>query len=174
VRLNLGCGARVFPDDWINVDIFDVGPPGCEYLKADISKRLPFDDNSADEVFSCHVIEHFGPWEVDDILTEWIRVLKPDSPLVIECPNISGVCRILCEADRLCEGDALWLMLEAIYGDPRYQNIEQRHKWGYTPASLIALLQRLGLKNVTQQPAVFKMREPRDMRVAGLKMRGAH
>jgi nucleoside-diphosphate-sugar epimerase len=43
------------------------------------------------------------------------------------------------------------------------------HRWSYTPHSLRALLEEAGLVNVRQEPAQFKLREPRDMRVVGEK-----
>jgi hypothetical protein len=43
------------------------------------------------------------------------------------------------------------------------------HRWGYTPATLVRLLQGAGLTEVRQEAAQFKMREPRDMRVVGVK-----
>lgn len=169
MRLNLGCGQRVFKDDWINVDIFDDGPAGVTYVKADISKRLPFEDDAADEIFSCHVIEHLWPWEVEGILREWLRVLKPGGEFVVECPNLLGTAAILHAAETMGNADLLKLAMFSFYGDPGYRNIEQRHKWGYTPKTLGVLLAGIGLKDVHQAPAKFKMKEPRDMRVVGTK-----
>lgn len=170
MRLNLGCGKRVFKGDWINVDIFDAASAeGIEYVKADISQRLPFDDGVADEVFSCHVIEHLWPWDVDAILKEWLRVLKPGGKFVVECPNLLGAAMILSAAETLQDGELWKHAMFCFYGDPKDHNIEQRHKWGYTPKTLGSLLVGIGLKDVRQAPAQFKMREPRDMRLEGTK-----
>jgi hypothetical protein len=43
------------------------------------------------------------------------------------------------------------------------------HRWGYTPSSLAAVMAEAGLMNIRQEPAQFKLREPRDMRVVGEK-----
>jgi len=43
------------------------------------------------------------------------------------------------------------------------------HRWGYTPQSLAALMAEVGLVNIRQEPAQFKLREPRDMRMVGEK-----
>ena len=170
MKLNLGCGNRVFGEEgWINVDLFDAGPPGVAYVKADISKKLPFEDDSAEEVFSCHVIEHFWPWDVNEILRDWIRVLKPAGMLVIECPNLRGAAALLIEAEKIGHGDMWRAAMNAFYGDPKDTRIEDRHKWGYTQRTLIGLLKKLGLSDVHQEPAQYKMREPRDMRVVGIK-----
>ena len=47
------------------------------------------------------------------------------------------------------------------------------HRWGYTPRSLAALMREVGLVNIRQEPAQFKLREPRDMRMVGDKPKGA-
>jgi hypothetical protein len=43
------------------------------------------------------------------------------------------------------------------------------HRWGYTPQSLAALMQAVGLEDARQEPAQYKLREPRDMRVVAVK-----
>jgi ubiquinone/menaquinone biosynthesis C-methylase UbiE len=170
MKLNLGCGGRVFGGDWINVDVIEQSPStAVQYLKADVSQRLPFDDDSADEVFSCHVLEHLWPWDVECILKDWIRVLKPGGAFVVECPNIAGAAALLMAAEYAESADLLTTAMFAFYGDPGYKTIEQRHKWGYTPKTLLALFRSLGLKETRQEPARFKMKEPRDMRIVGVK-----
>jgi hypothetical protein len=41
------------------------------------------------------------------------------------------------------------------------------HRWGYTPRSLAQVMAQAGLVNIRQEPAQFKLREPRDMRIVG-------
>jgi hypothetical protein len=55
------------------------------------------------------------------------------------------------------------------YGDPKWKDPLMIHRWGYTPDSLKELLTEVGLADVRQEPAQFKLREPRDMRVVGVK-----
>ena len=40
---------------------------------------------------------------------------------------------------------------------------------GYTPHSLGQLMNEVGLINVKQEPAQYKLKEPRDMRMVGEK-----
>ena len=49
-----------------------------------MTKRLPFDDNSFDTVFSCGVFEYFSDSQIKEILKEAFRIAKTiaDSPLV--------------------------------------------------------------------------------------------
>ncbi len=41
------------------------------------------------------------------------------------------------------------------------------YRWGYTSNSLAALMESVGLVNVRQESAQFKLKEPRDMRIVG-------
>lgn len=170
MRLNLGCGERVFDgDDWLNVDLAEEGPPRVRYTQLDIAKALPFAADHFDEIFSCHVIEHFWPWEITSILREWVRVLKPSGIFIVECPNVHGAAMMICEAEKQKSPDLWAEAMKAFYGDPKDKALPQRHKWGYSPRTLGRLLEIVGLDNIRQEPAQFKMREPRDMRIVAEK-----
>ena len=55
------------------------------------------------------------------------------------------------------------------YGDPRWTDTLMVHRWGYTPLSLVQVMHEAGLKDLRQEPAEYKLREPRDMRITGVK-----
>jgi predicted SAM-dependent methyltransferase len=139
----------------------------------DLRQLTSFENESADEILSVHVIEHFWRWEALDILKEWMRVLRPGGTMILECPNLLSACEAL-----LANPDAgaspgkdgqrtMWVF----YGDPTWRDPLMVHRWGYTPRSLAQLMEEAGLVNVRQEPAQFKLREPRDMRVVGEKPR---
>jgi hypothetical protein len=44
------------------------------------------------------------------------------------------------------------------------------HRWGYTPQSLANIMHQAGLRDLRLEPAQFKLREPRDMRITGIKL----
>lgn len=76
VRLNLGCGDKILPG-YINVDLVDERAGQKPEVVCDISDLRSFPSNYADEVMAVHVVEHFWRWEVEAVLREWLRVLKP-------------------------------------------------------------------------------------------------
>lgn len=170
VRLNLGCGDKILPG-YVNVDVVESRAGKRPDVICDLHRLTPFADDSTDEVMAIHVVEHFWRWEVEDILREWVRVLKPGGRMVLECPNLTSACEeFLKDPDRASrptkEGQrTMWVF----YGDPSWRDPYMIHRWGYTPASLGLLLENVGLVKVRQEPAQYKLREPRDMRVVGEK-----
>ena len=90
-KLNLGCGDKLI-NGYINVDLVTERAGVTPDVNCDIRKLTVFDTDYADEILAVHVIEHFWRWEVEDILAEWVRVLKPNGKLILECPNLISAC----------------------------------------------------------------------------------
>lgn len=170
LRLNLGCGDKILPD-YVNVDVVASRRGRKPDVLCDLRDLSVFADDSADEVMAIHVVEHFWRWEVEQILREWVRVLKPGGRMVLECPNLISACEEFLRNPDVAsrEDQAGQLTMWVFYGDPAWKDPYMIHRWGYTPASLGRLMSSLGLVDVRQEPAVYKLREPRDMRMVGFK-----
>lgn len=170
IRLNLGCGDKIL-EGYVNVDVVSERAGKPPDIICDIRNLEKFSDNYADEVLAVHVVEHFWRWEVGAILKEWVRVLKPGGKMILECPNLISACEeFLKDPDRCAlpgqEGQrTMWVF----YGDPSWSDPLMVHRWGYTPLSLAQVMFEAGLTELKQEPAQFKLREPRDMRITGLK-----
>lgn len=89
MKLNLGSG-RTTVAGYINVDIDSTCRP---HVVADI-RSLPFADGSIEGIQANAVLEHFGRREIDPLLAEWHRVLKPGAPLSVCVPNICAICKL--------------------------------------------------------------------------------
>lgn len=142
LKLHLGCGDIIL-DGYVNVDLYN---PKAE-LQCDI-KKLPYEDNSVDEVLSCHVIEHFDFKEAFDVLREWYRVLKPDGYIITETPDFLGSCQAFVngsEEERI-----------NLYGHffAKAWLPGQTHKFLYTENQLKWTLANVGFKNIYRVPAL--------------------
>ncbi len=172
MKLNLGCGDKILPG-YVNVDVAPSRAGRKPDVICDLHRLTPFPDASVDEVLAVHVVEHFWRWEVVDVLREWTRVLRAGGTMTLECPNLISACEdFLDDPERFAgpgpEGQrTMWVF----YGDPAWRDPLMVHRWGYTPQSLAAVMQEAGLADVRQEPAQFKLREPRDMRIVGVKPR---
>jgi predicted SAM-dependent methyltransferase len=125
LNLNLGSGTNR-KQDYVSVDLYT---PEAD-LGLDLTRPLPFDSESVDNIYASHVIEHFSRAEWDDIKHEWVRVLKPGGTIEIRCPEISKVCKKF-----LADPTDTFTMMQ-LYG---LQNTPgEYHKNGFTYRSLIA------------------------------------
>ena len=82
--MNVGCGRNAL-DGWVNLDA--VALPGVNVV-ADLERcegtKLPFDDDSVDELLLSHVLEHVR--NVLPMMQELHRVAKPDAKLTALVP----------------------------------------------------------------------------------------
>lgn len=69
-------------------------------IPIDICKKLPFENNSVDLIFSCHVVEHIHYKEFLFFLEESLRVLRKGGVIIITTPSIKKISNILYGTDK--------------------------------------------------------------------------
>jgi predicted SAM-dependent methyltransferase len=154
VKLNLGCVNVDFPDN-----AYDSKPD----VETDI-RELPFEDNYADEIMAIHVWEHFYLREVDEIITEWKRVLKPGGKLILEMPCLDKVL-----AWFSCKDVNPQMTLWPLYGDPSTHKSEaDLHKWCWSMNQIIGFLEAHDFKDIEAKEPQFHVKQ-RDMRIEAVK-----
>jgi predicted SAM-dependent methyltransferase len=82
IRLNLGSGPVKIPD-WIGIDGIGMGAD----LSWDLSRGVPFPDDSVRAVFLEHVLEHFSFADGLSVLAECRRVLVPGGIIRVGVPD---------------------------------------------------------------------------------------
>lgn len=142
IKLNLGCGDFVF-QGWINCDMYDDHAD----LKCDV-RKLPFEDDSVDEIYNAHLIEHFDFFEAIDLLKEWKRVLKADGKLAVETPDFVAICKAFVD----CPEEKRYTLYDQFFAKPWLPG--QTHKFLYTETQLGGTLQNLGFRNIVRVPAL--------------------
>lgn len=141
LKLHLGCGPRVIPG-FIHVDaqaaphVDVVGP---------VDRLEGFETDSADLIYASHVLEHFGRHEVQAVLNEWFRVLRPGGQLRLAVPDFAAVVQRY-ESEGLKDGTSGLVGL--ICGGQR--NAYDFHKIIFDEPFLTALLRRAGFSSVSR------------------------
>lgn len=93
VRVELGSGPHGIPG-FLHVDAVKTGNVD---VAADIRKLDWIPDNSVDELYSAHAVEHISYTEIMPVLAEWYRVLKSLGKLTIKMPDLDFLCRAYVE-----------------------------------------------------------------------------
>jgi len=140
-RLHIGCGTILIPG-YFNVDI--TYRPGVACL-CDLNAGLPFANSSLNEVYCCHVLEHFATSAVPDILTEFARALKRGGILRVSVPDLDAIFRCYCDnIDWFTPPHDPWLGL--LYGGQT--NPFDFHKTGFNFRWLKHLLHRANFRDI--------------------------
>lgn len=88
MKLHLGCGNRYLPG-FVHIDAINYDTH-IDYVY-DISRLDFIENNSVDEIYASHVLEHFKRHLIKDVLLEWNRILKPNGILRISVPNFESI-----------------------------------------------------------------------------------
>lgn len=156
VKLHLGSGDKHWPG-WVNIDAFGEPDVICD------CRKLPYPHDYADEIQSIHFLEHVPRLEVENMLMDWHRVLKPGGKLVIEVPCLDKM------AQHIVAGEKnLRLTLLGIFGDPRDPKPGMMHRWAYTKSELVEIFHQCGFPDAHVDEPKFHM-AARDMRVEAIK-----
>jgi len=93
INLNVGAGSYVIPG-FLNLDFYTPHyyKNKSKFLKSRVEydlrvDNLPFEDNSVDNIYISHVIEHIESQFVIKFISESYRVLKEGGVLRIACPD---------------------------------------------------------------------------------------
>ena len=160
--LHVGCGAARKPDvascflsdDWqeIRLDIDRNAEPDVVCSMLEMSS-VP--DDCVDAVYSSHNIEHLYPHQVAVALDEFYRVLKPEGFLLLGCPDLQAVCRLVAD-DKLMEtayvsDSGPIAPLDILYGHRPHMaagNLFMAHHTGFTLRSLVEAARGAGFRSV--------------------------
>lgn len=132
IRLNIGAGGHSDPR-YTNIDIKD-GADG---------RKLPYEDGTVEEVYSSHLLEHFKPNEVDALLAEWVRVLRPFGTLRIAVPDIKKLAAKVANVDEDCGPNGYRDLEMMICG--AHSDATDKHASIFTEAKLTQTMNRAGI-----------------------------
>lgn len=118
----------------------------------DITKKLPYKDNSVDFVYCSHVLEHFDKWQTLNILRESNRIMKKDGVMRIVLPDLEKVFEVYRKEgpNEFCR--VMW-GFEKDVSPSSFINLIQRrfirlHQWMYDKKSFEDVVKSVGFKKI--------------------------
>ena len=137
MKLNLGCGGDK-RKGYVNIDIRkNVNPD----MVLDLEKTpYPFEDESVDEILAKDIIEHFSFRNVERIVREWYRILKPNGKLIIQTPDFDEIVKAINEG-RI---KGWWQISYWIFGGQDYP--ENTHRLIFTKPEIRKFLESIGFR----------------------------
>jgi len=171
IKLHLGCGGMRWRD-FINVDMYPHDPnkedssrDGCVAdVFADI-RVLGLPDETIDEIFTAHTIDHFTRWQGIAMLRDWYRMLKPAGLITIEAADFRRCVFWLFHPNR----EKRRLARTQFYGN-QWNEIEyETHRYVWSANELKAALKEIGFSSVTVHHKTLTHCPGRDMHVEARK-----
>ena len=119
--------------------------PGVDVV-CDLSKGIvPLHDDHADRIKMIHVINHMSATAGEQLLRECYRVLRPGGILFVMVTDIEFACQ------RVLEDGLIDRWAECFWGTRGNTYDADYHLWGYTRATLEALLLKVGFRETSYQ-----------------------
>lgn len=154
VKLHLGCGTNLAAG-WINVDNNYDNNIDLKKLDLnwDLTKPLPYKDNSVDLIFHEHFIEHLKKPAGEQFLRECYRLLKPGGVMRMGWPDLARFVRAYATRDKKYFD---YISKNVFYG-MKYKTWDELigdyfyswdHQYGYTRKHMKMLLKDIGFKDV--------------------------
>lgn len=114
MKLHIGCGEKYLPG-YKHLDARKF--PHVDYVTDDLSNLSMFENNTIEEIYACHILEHFTREEMESgiILKEWYRILKDGGILRIAVPNFEAI------VDEYLSSKNLDSLMGLLYGGQDYE-----------------------------------------------------
>jgi len=137
MKLHLGCGTKKLPG-YTNIDIENNTDPD---VVLDIKNIYPTYKN-VNEIYACHVLEHFGRNEYKEVLNNWYQALARGGVLRISVPDFYQVCQ------EYTANKNLTMLLGFLNGGQK--NKYDFHYMNFDFSLLAIALQDIGFKNIVR------------------------
>ena len=151
-RLNIGCGTHPL-EGFVNID----RRTGQEAFP------LKYTGDFFDEIRASHILEHFAWREIDSVMREWVRVLKPGGLIKIAVPDVSII------AKRILDNPRDHVPYFNLMGGQIDDN--DFHRSAFTEGVLRAKMELAGLIDITTWPddGLDTAKDPCSLRLMGYK-----
>lgn len=152
MKLHLGCGTKKI-QGWINIDSVKACQPD---LVHDITKPLPYPDQSVDEILAEDLLEHFDKYMRFVVFYEWVRVLKVGGMITLQVPNFK---KILFKYFKFGYDNFVdFIFGENLWESKFYIGHFGNHKWGYSEKTLPEFVKFFGIETISLKKKGLNLR----------------
>ena len=139
--MKLHIGGEQVKDGWkiLNIQKKD----GVDYV-GDISDLSQFKDNSIEEIYASHVVEHVAQKNVEKTLKGIFRVLKDDGKFYVSVPDMDILCRIF--LDPKAPGKVKFHVMRMMFGG-QIDDFDF-HYFGWNYQFMNEFLKKAGFKKI--------------------------
>jgi predicted SAM-dependent methyltransferase len=151
LKVQLGCGPRL-KQGWVNIDLAKTAD-----IRLDMRRKLPFQDNSCEVIYSEHFLEHLDyPEPALTVFKDCLRILAPGGRFTFSVPDIDLVLRTYVNGGtpEYYEAQKRWspkwytTQIEFINYNFRQDG---EHRFAYDQETMTKLLQQAGFKNINRR-----------------------
>jgi prepilin-type processing-associated H-X9-DG protein len=144
---HLGCGTK-YLSGFVNIDgnLFNKLD-----LWLDVRNGLPFPSSTANSIYSTHMFEHFYPDELQLLLRECLRVLKPGGGIRLIVPNLASAISAYSQKQSAWFYDSFSRHFDSLGG--RFANFvfcDGQHRTAFDFTYLNEVLRRSGFHEVDE------------------------
>jgi ubiquinone/menaquinone biosynthesis C-methylase UbiE len=94
-KLEIGPGPKPLPGfEGLNI----VPSKGVTHV-CDASEKIPLPDNTFSIIYASHILEHIPWYKTEEVLKEWVRILKPGGTLEIWVPDGLKICKAFVDGE---------------------------------------------------------------------------
>lgn len=160
-KLHIG-GQQRHPD-W---EVLNIQSGPCVDHIGDAKDLSQFEDETFDELYASHVVEHFDyQGALLEALKEWYRTLKPEGKLYISVPDMDVLCQLFRMRKELKLNDRFMIMRMMFGG-----HIDQHdyHYVGLDLEILTSFLAQAKFRNPTRVGELGIFKDTSSLRFAGV------
>ena len=176
--IDIGSGPHPKHDANVRMDLHPW--PGVTHVHDMLITPYPFESNTFDKAYMGDVIEHIYIFDIDRVMTEVCRILKPGAILDVTVPDFRWIFERIVFKDWAEKANVLWLnptndtwknalsyMFGGFHNINEYKLSGMGHVNAFDEKSLIELLNKNGFINCKRVP---DERNPEPARNAVLKI----
>ena len=111
MKLHIGCGVKFLPG-YKHMDV--IQHPHIDFV-GNADDLSFFSKSSLDEIYACHILEHFKRHEITNVLNEWHNKLQGGGTLRVSVPDFTAI------VAEYSNSGSLDSVLGLLYGGQNYE-----------------------------------------------------